>query len=52
MGGLEPPRFIQPADFKSAASTIPPHPQDFIFLFYIKKIFLSILIILNYINIV
>ena len=28
MGGLEPPQFIQPADFKSAASTIPPHPQN------------------------
>ena len=39
MGGLEPPRFIQPADFKSAASTIPPHPRGLITLFYIKKIF-------------
>ena len=41
MGGLEPPRFIQPADFKSAASTIPPHPLSRIILFYNNKKFLS-----------
>lgn len=42
MGGLEPPQFIQPADFKSAASTIPPHPRNIYIIILI--IVLSILL--------